>query len=105
MAYDIRPFDAAADTGAFCCGQSNLDAYIRRYASQDVRRRVARVFVRIEFREQDTYFSKQDGVWGQGGMGCLPRPERLLRCRPLAPAKRSGRGEYPVRHESTAFPG
>jgi hypothetical protein len=50
MAYDIRPFDAAADTGAFCCGQSNLDVYIRRYASQDVRRRVARVFVRIEFR-------------------------------------------------------
>ena len=45
MAYDIRPLDAAVDTGGFRCGQADLDAYICRYASQDVRRGVARVFV------------------------------------------------------------
>ena len=43
--YRIRPLDAAVDTGGFHCGQQPLDDYIRRFASQDVRRNVARVFV------------------------------------------------------------
>lgn len=43
--YRIRPLDAAVDTSDFCCGKDALDGYIRRYASQDVRRDVARVFV------------------------------------------------------------
>jgi len=43
--YRIRPLDAAVDTTDFCCGKHALDEYIRRYASQDVRRDVARVFV------------------------------------------------------------
>lgn len=43
--YRIRPLDAGVDTGTFHCGQETLDTYIRRYASQDVRRGVSRVFV------------------------------------------------------------
>ena len=41
----IRPLDRAVDTTAFRCGQPDLDENIRRYASQDIRRGVARVFV------------------------------------------------------------
>jgi GNAT superfamily N-acetyltransferase len=41
----IRPLDADIDTRAFQCGQVQLDVYLRRYASQDVKRSIARVFV------------------------------------------------------------
>jgi len=44
-AFRIRPLDTAVDATTFCCGQRALDEYIQRYASQDVRRDVARVFV------------------------------------------------------------
>lgn len=43
--YRIRPLDTAVDSSAFRCGQDTLDSYILRYASQDVRRGVARVFI------------------------------------------------------------
>lgn len=43
--YLIRQLDAAVDVAPFNCGTSPLDEYIRRYASQDVRKNVARVFV------------------------------------------------------------
>lgn len=43
--YRIRSLDAAVDTSQFCCGNDTLDDYIRRYASQDAKRDVARVFV------------------------------------------------------------
>lgn len=45
MIYQIRSLDASIKTGDFHCGREPLDNYIRRYASQDVRRNVARVFV------------------------------------------------------------
>jgi GNAT superfamily N-acetyltransferase len=44
-ALHIRALDKRADTTSFNCGQSALDSYIHRYASQDVRRNVARVFI------------------------------------------------------------
>jgi GNAT superfamily N-acetyltransferase len=83
MAYDIRPFDAAADTGAFCCGQSNLDAYIRRYASQDVRRRVARVFVatpREDARRLAGFYSLS-----AGSVSCTELPPEMARKLPRYP--------------------
>lgn len=43
--YNIRSFDKTVDTASFCCGQQLLDEYIHRYASQDSRRNVARVFL------------------------------------------------------------
>ena len=43
--YRVRALDAAADPTSFHCGHTALDEYIRRYATQDVRRNVARVFV------------------------------------------------------------
>ena len=45
MAYRIRPLDADAQTADFACGEKALDEYLQRFASQDIKRGVARVFV------------------------------------------------------------
>lgn len=45
MAYSIRPLDAKARTVDFKCGERALDEYLKRYATQDIKRGVARVFV------------------------------------------------------------
>lgn len=45
MVYSIRPLDRDAQTAGFDCGEKALDEYLQRYASQDVKRGVARVFV------------------------------------------------------------
>ena len=45
LALLIAPLAKQAGIGQFSCGQPVLDAYLTRYASQDVRRNVARVFV------------------------------------------------------------
>ena len=45
-AWRIAPFNSKVhDRSAFSCGAPELDTYIRRLASQDMRRDVARVFV------------------------------------------------------------
>lgn len=41
----IKPLDRMHDRRAFSCGTSALDRYLRQQAGQDVRRRIARVFV------------------------------------------------------------
>lgn len=41
----IRPLDDEADTTGFVCGETALDEYLKRYATQDIKRGVARVFV------------------------------------------------------------
>jgi ribosomal protein S18 acetylase RimI-like enzyme len=43
----IEPLGSHHDRAAFSCGEPALDAYIQRQASQDVRRRVAQVFVAV----------------------------------------------------------
>ena len=45
MAYCIRPLDDDAQTADFECGEEALDEYLQRYATQDIKRGVARVFV------------------------------------------------------------
>lgn len=45
MGYNIRPLDHNMDTADFDCGETALDEYLQRYASQDIKRGVARVFV------------------------------------------------------------
>ena len=45
MTYSIRPLDADAQTADFKCGEKVLDEYLQRYAAQDIKRGVARVFV------------------------------------------------------------
>ncbi len=43
----IEPLGPHHDRAAFLCGEPALDAYLRRQASQDIRRRVAQVFVAL----------------------------------------------------------
>jgi ribosomal protein S18 acetylase RimI-like enzyme len=43
----IEPLSPNHDRAAFSCGEPVLDAYLQRQASQDVNRRVTRVFVAI----------------------------------------------------------
>lgn len=45
MTYSIRPLDADTRTAEFECGELALDEYLQRYARQDIKRGVARVFV------------------------------------------------------------
>ncbi|KAA6184249.1 GNAT family N-acetyltransferase [Thiohalocapsa marina] len=45
MVFSIRQLDRDAQTAGFDCGEKALDDYLQRYASQDVKRGVARVFV------------------------------------------------------------
>ena len=43
----VEPLGAHHNRAAFSCGEPALDAYLRRQASQDVRRRVAQVFAAL----------------------------------------------------------
>jgi len=43
--YRIHPLDSQADATGFECGEDALDEYLRRYATQDIKRGLARVFV------------------------------------------------------------
>lgn len=45
MSLVIEPLGRQHDRAAFSCGVAELDDYLRRRAGQDVRRRIARVFV------------------------------------------------------------
>lgn len=45
MDYFIRALAGAALTAGFDCGEKALDEYLQRYASQDIKRGVARLFV------------------------------------------------------------
>lgn len=83
MSYRIGPLDDALDRSAFRCGQLALDDYIRRYASQDVRRGVARVFVatpRDDPNRLAAFFSLSAGA-----IGCADLPAELARKLPRYP--------------------
>ncbi len=45
MNYRIRALDRDIDDAPFHCGMEALDIYIRRYAAQDVKRGLSRVFI------------------------------------------------------------
>jgi GNAT superfamily N-acetyltransferase len=81
-AFRIRPLDAAVDTTGFCCGQDALDEYIRRYASQDVRRDLARVFVVVP--EDDVHLAGYFTL-SAGSVSCSDLPTALARKLPRYP--------------------
>lgn len=80
--YLIRPLDATVDAGGFSCGNPHLDEYIRRYASQDIRRDVARVFVATPDDSQQLagFFSLS-----AGSINCSDLPAALARKLPRYP--------------------
>jgi len=75
--YDIRSFDKAVDTTSFSCGQIQLDQYIRLYASQDIRRNVARVFIATP--EYDTNQLAGFFTLSAGSVSCSDLPETLAK--------------------------
>jgi len=81
--YRIQPLDSAVDNAAFGCGNDALDAYIRRYASQDIRRGVARVFVAVPEDEP----SRLAGFFSlsAGSVRATDLPEALMRKLPRYP--------------------
>ena len=83
IAYRIGPLDANVETAAFHCGQIALDDYIHRYASQDVRRNLARVFVACTTADSQRlvgYFTLS-----AGSVACSDLPAPLARKLPRYP--------------------
>lgn len=81
--YRIRGLDSDIDITRFHCGNPPLDEYIRRYASQDLRRNVARVFVatpELEPRRLAGFFTLS-----AGSVSCAELPESLAKKLPRYP--------------------
>lgn len=77
MSHQIRPLDASIVTTSFQCGSTHLDEYIRRYASQDVRKNVARVFVALP--EKDLQRLAGFFTLSAGSVSCSCLPDSLAR--------------------------
>lgn len=81
--YRIRALSKSVDVDAFRCGQKPLDDYIARYATQDVRRNVARVFVATQESNPERlagFFSLS-----AGSVNCADLPAALAKKLPRYP--------------------
>jgi len=83
MVYQIKPLDTTIDTASFQCGSETLNEYIRRYASQDVRRNIARVFVATP--ENDPLQLAGFFTLSAGSVSCTSLPASLARKLPRYP--------------------
>lgn len=83
MAYCIRPLDAFINAADFQCGSEPLNDYIRRYASQDVRRNIARVFIATP--ENDPRQLSGFFTLSAGSVSCSSLPASLARKLPRYP--------------------
>lgn len=81
--YCIRSFDKDVDAASFSCGQPPLDEYICRYASQDVRRHVARVFMATP--ESNSRHLAGFFTLSAGSVSCSELPESLAKKLPRYP--------------------
>lgn len=81
--YRIRQLDAAVDVDTFNCATTPLDEYIRRYASQDARKNVARVFVATPEDQPE----RPAGFFtlSAGSVNCSELPPALARKLPRYP--------------------
>ncbi|WP_374088438.1 GNAT family N-acetyltransferase [Methylomicrobium lacus] len=83
MIFSIRPLDKTVDTASFNCGQPVLDEYIRRYASQDIKRNVARVFIATP--EHDNAQLAGFYTLSAGSVSCADLPPSLSKTLPRYP--------------------
>ncbi len=83
MIYRIRSLDASIATTSFQCGSDPLDDYIRRYASQDERRNIARVFIATP--ENDPQQPAGFFTLSAGSVSCSSLPASLARKLPRYP--------------------
>ena len=97
MIYRIRSFDKAVDAASFHCGQPALDEYIQRYATQDVRRNVARVFLATP--ENDPQHLAGFFTLSAGSVNCSDLPESLAKKLPRYPVPVALIGRLAVSNE------
>ncbi len=83
MSYAILALDETLDASAFDCGEPALDQYIRRYASQDVRRGLTRVFVAMP--EQEPHRLAGFFTLSAGSISATTLPETVRRKLPSYP--------------------
>ena len=83
MTYCIRPLDAFINAAEFQCGSEPLNDYIRRYASQDVRRNISRVFIATP--ENDPRQPSGFFTLSAGSVSCSSLPASLARKLPRYP--------------------
>lgn len=83
MTYCIRPLDAFINAADFQCGSELLNDYIRRYAPQDVRRNIARVFIATP--ENDPRQLSGFFTLSAGSVSCSSLPASLARKLPRYP--------------------
>ena len=79
----IAPLDRRHNRKAFDCGEASLNLYLTRYASQDIRRRVSRVFVAsppTELQRVIGYYSLSAGSLADADL-----PESIRRRLPRYP--------------------
>ncbi len=97
MVYQIRPLDASIKTSDFQCGSEPLNDYIRRYASQDVRKNVTRVFVATP----ENGPQKLAGFFSlsASSVSCSSLPEALARKLPHYPIPVALIGRLAVDHQ------
>jgi GNAT superfamily N-acetyltransferase len=79
----ITPLDKRHDRNNFDCGEATLNAYLSRYANQDIRRRVSRVFVASASTEPQRiigYYSLS-----AGSLAAADLPEEFRRRLPRYP--------------------
>ncbi len=83
MKFSIRPLDGTVNLNNFDCGSEPLDRYIRRYASQDVRKNLSRVFVATPYEDS----SQLAGFFtlSAGSVTCLSLPESFAKKLPRYP--------------------
>ncbi len=98
MEYLIRPLDADTDTADFQCGSEPLNEYIRRCASQDVRKNIARVFVATP--KNDTKKLAGFFTLSAGSVSCSALPASLARKLPRYPVPVALIGRLAVDHDS-----
>lgn len=80
--YVIKPFERKHDRRMFSCGNNALDRYLREQASQDVKKRVATIFILTEASENTVigYYTLAAGNVDLGKW-----PEALKKKLPLYP--------------------
>ena len=83
MTYCIRPLDAFINAAEFQCGSEPLNDYIRRYALQDVRRNISRVFIATP--ENDPRQLSGFFTLSAGSVSCSSLPASLARKLPRYP--------------------
>ncbi len=98
MAYNIRALDASIDTASFQCGTEPLNDYLRRYASQDVRKNVSRVFVATP--EHDSKKLAGYFTLSAGSVSCSSLPTSPARKLPRYPVPVALLGRLAVDNKS-----